>query len=92
MPLTRIERKLVPALLEFERNRMMDIASLRLAVAFGYIERISPVPLRGSNGALLDHALTHKGRDLLEKASVESNVNLTDDLPDDKPNDGIVIS
>ncbi|MBI2793733.1 MAG: hypothetical protein HYX66_03670 [Ignavibacteria bacterium] len=71
MSLTRIERKLVPALLEFERTRMIDTQSLRLAVAFGLIERISPVPLRGSLGAYLDHALSHKGRILIEKASKE---------------------
>lgn len=68
MSLTRIERKLVPALIDFERTRMIDTQSLRLAVAFGLIERISPVPLRGSLGAYLDHALSHKGRDLIQRA------------------------
>lgn len=71
MPLTRIERKLVPALVEFERTRMIDVQALRLAVAFGMIERISPVPLRGSSGAFLDHALSHKGRSLIDRALKE---------------------
>lgn len=73
MPLTRMERKLVPALVEFERTRMIDMQSLRLAIAFGMIERISPVPLRGSSGAFLDHALSHKGRSLVEKALKEDS-------------------
>ena len=69
MSLNRIERKLAPILLEFESSRKIDLQSLRLAVAFGFIERTSEIVLRGSDGAYLDHAITEKGRDLLRRAA-----------------------
>jgi len=74
MPLTRIERKLAPALLEFESTRKIDHQMLRLAVAFGMIVRTTDITLRGSDGAFLDHALTERGNELLKRIAESSEV------------------